>query len=342
MKSIANLPSPIGLTKKEILDILLREEYGEMPELAKSVSAEEIKCDTSFCAGKASLKTLKLTCRAGWGEYSFPVYYACPAKGENIPAFIHINFRSNIPDIYQPTEELIDSGYATLTFCYEDVTKDNNDFESGLSGVIYPGGKRENHHCGKIGLWALATIAVMEYAQTLPELNKGKISVVGHSRLGKTALLAGALDERFYCAFSNDSGCSGAAISRENTGESIRNITRTFPFWFCENYQKYADNENLLEFDQHYLIAGNAPHRVYVASAGEDSWACPENEFISCVEAGKYYESIGILGLVHDDVMPSTSENLHDGYIGYHIRDGKHYLGREDWQRYISFLGKHK
>ena len=336
-----NLPSPIGLNKNDILETLLREEYGYLPARPYSVTATLEKKDKKFCAGKAELHYLRLDCKAEWGEFSFPVYYASLKEKTGVPCFIHINFRDLIPDIYQPTEELVDAGFATLTFCYKDVTADNGDFTDGLAGVVYPDGKRKSEDCGKIGLWAWAAMAVMDYAQTLSELDKDRICVVGHSRLGKTALLTGALDERFLCAFSNDSGCSGAALSREKTGETIADIMMRFPYWFCENYGKYANNEGALPFDQHWLIAANIPHKVYVASAIGDAWAHPENEFLACVAASEYYEKNGSKGFIHSELMPKIGDAFHEGNIGYHIRDGIHYLSREDWQYYIRFLKSH-
>ena len=338
MKLPKGLPSPLGHTKSELIDTLLREEYGFLPSRPTEVSAELESVDKRFCAGKAELQKLILTTRAEWGEFSFPVYYATPKGKTNVPCFIHVNFRDLIPDMYQPTEELIDNGFATLTFCYKDVTSDDGDFTNGLAGVVFPDGKRKSDDCGKIGLWTWAAMAVMDYAQTLPELDGKRICVAGHSRLGKTALLTGALDERFYCAFSNDSGCSGAALSRENDGETIEKIVNRFPYWFCENYYKYVDKEDTLPFDQHWLIAANIPHRVYVASAEGDLWACPKNEFGACVAANPYYKAHGMKGFVCGGEMPSVEENLHDGDIGYHIRKGTHYFSREDWNRYIEFL----
>ncbi len=342
MKRIPNLPSPVGMEKNDIVDLLLREEYGYLPPRPLSVSAEVVKADESFCAGQARLLSLKLTCKTEFGEYSFPVYYSVAKNSDKpLPAFIHINFRDMIPDRYQPTEEIIDNGYATLTFCYKDVTSDDGDFTNGLAGVVYPDGKRRPDQCGKIGLWAWAAMAVLDYALTLPELDHEKISVVGHSRLGKTALLTGALDERFFCAISNDSGCSGAALSRQKGGESIRLIYDKVPYWFCENYKKYCDNEDALPFDQHFLLAANVPHLVYVASAAEDSWADPNNEYLSCVEADEYYKSLGLSGFIHPDRMPSIGDFFHDGTIGYHLRKGSHYLSRHDWLAFMCFLNSH-
>ena len=341
MELLNRLPSPDGMSREEIVDLLCREEYGYLPARPDAVEAELVSRDRSFCAGKADLVKLSLHCKAVWGEFSFPVYYVCPKAAQKpVPCFVHINFRNLIPDRYQPTEELVDAGYATLTFCYTDVTSDNGDFTNGLAGVLFPDGERADDACGKIALWAWAASAVMDYAMTLPELDHDRISVAGHSRLGKTALLAGAVDPRFYCAFSNDSGCSGAAISREKEGESIAVIVDRFSFWFCKNYYKYSNREQDLPFDQHFLIAANAPHKVYVASAVEDLWAFPKNEYLACVAASKYYEQSGAGGFVHPARLPVVGDRFHEGDIGYHLRAGSHYFSREDWHRYLEFLGR--
>ena len=342
MELLNRLPSLEGLTKQEILDTLLREEYGRIPARPYEVVAEQVSLDRSFCAGKADLQKLMLHCKAEWGTFSFPVYYVCPKRASGpVPAFVHINFRDLIPDRYQPTEEIIDEGFATLTFCYLDVTSDNDDFTNGLAGVVYPNGERGDTDCGKLGLWAWAASAVMDYAQTLPELDHARISVAGHSRLGKTALLAGAIDERFFCAFSNDSGCGGAALSRENTGEKIENIMNKFHFWFSKHFAKYVCNEDALPFDQHFLIAANLPHLVYVASAEEDLWACPPNEYMSCIAASEYYQKNGKVGFVHPNRLPECGEFFHEGDIAYHIRSGRHYFSREDWLFYLKYLRRH-
>lgn len=342
MKDILEkLPKFGTKTKAELLDILLREEYGYLPPEPEETCVSVEGRDTSFCAGRADLVTLKFTCKGQWGEFSFPAYYVCPKYvPKPVPAFVHINFRDMIPDRYQPTEELIDAGYATLTFCYKDITADNRDFTDGFSGLVYPGGERKDDQCGKIGLWAWAALRLMDYAMTRTELDKNRISVTGHSRLGKTALLAGALDERFYCAISNDSGCSGAALAREKAGETVAGINKNWGYWFCDNYKKYSDNEDAMEFDQHFLLAANYPHKVYVCSAEEDETAHPRNEYLSCVAASKFYENKGMKGFVHPDRLAETGDVFHEGNIGYHVRRGGHYQNREDWHRYIEFLKK--
>ena len=337
MNGFQNIPMPNGMDKAQIVDMLLREEYGYLPEAPTEMTVETMAVDESFCAGKANLVSLKFNLKLRDKEFGFPVYYTRRVTESASPCFVHINFRDAVPDRYQPTEELVDNGYNVLSFCYEDVSSDDGDFTNGLAGIIYDGGKRGVYDCGKIGLWAWAAMRVVDYAVTLDEIDRSRISVAGHSRLGKTALLTGALDERFYCAFSNDSGCCGAAISREKSGETIRLIHDRFPFWFCENYSKYIDNEDGLPFDQHFLLAANYPHRVYVASAVEDKWACPENEYAACLLAAPYYNEKGLKTCLADK-MPEVGNDVKDGYIGYHIRHGRHYFSREDWLKYLEYL----
>lgn len=180
----------------------------------------------------------------------------------------------------------------------------------------------------------------MDYAYTLDCFDFNRAAVVGHSRLGKTALWAGALDERFTHVISNNSGCSGAAITRQKKGERIRDIIRVFSRWFCDNYQKYVDKEELLPFDQHFLVAAIAPRKVYVASAIEDEWADPVSEFLSCYAASEVYEKLGLKGFISSDRLPEAGEYFHEGNIGYHLRKGTHYLSREDWNLFMDYMEK--
>jgi hypothetical protein len=331
------IPTIGSLSKDEILNLLLKHEYGYLPPAPDAVSVEIADCSKSFCAGKAKLYKQIFRCDIGGREFCFPVNYT--QRIGKSKCFIHINFRPDVTDRYQPAEEIVDNGYSIFSFCYKDVTDDNGDFTDGLAGIVFPGGKRKPDDCGKIGLWAWAVLRVMDYAVTLPEIDSGKISVAGHSRLGKTALLAGALDSRFYCAFSNCSGCSGAAISRGSTGETIADIVGKFPYWFCENYIKYANCEEKLPFDQHFLLAANAPHRVYVASAKDDLWADPKNEFLSCRLASDYFRKLG-LSVDSFEKMPQCGGKIHNGYIGYHYREGRHYFSRSDWNYYFKYLNE--
>ena len=166
------------------------------------------------------------------------------------------------------------------------------------------------------------------------------MAVVGHSRGGKTALWAGAEDERFAMVVSNDSGCTGAALARGKQGEHIRDINRGFPHWFNDNYKRFADREDDLPLDQHMLAALIAPRLLYIASATEDSWADPRSEFLAGVHANPVFGLFGIQGLA-SAAMPNADTPIHEGHIGYHLRTGKHNLTEYDWGCFMDFADKH-
>lgn len=326
--------------RKEIARLLCSEEYGFPPPAPLELTTETINEEKTFCAGTVTLSKVLLKLKMEQGEFSFPVYCSVPNnRSKRLPAFIHICFRENIPDRYMPVEEICDNGFAVFSFYYNDIVPDRKDsLSEGLAGVIFQGEKRKPDDCGAIALWAWAASRVMDYVQTLDAVDLSKVAVVGHSRLGKTALLAGGLDERFAYVISNDSGCSGAAITREKAGEHIVHITKSFPHWFCEHYARYADNEQKLPFDQHFLLALSAPRKVYVASATLDNWADPISEYLSCVAASSVYELLGIKGFVHPEQYPKGGEVFQEGNIAYHLRIGTHYFGRYDWHRYMEYI----
>lgn len=334
-----NLP-PLR-SREEMLAILLREEYGAMPPKPESLSfevEEKGKSDVFFFAWKAETRQITAHCTVAGKRFSFPFQAVIPKTEGKHPFFIHINFRKNNPDRYMPTEELLDAGFGVLSFCYTDVTSDNGDFTDGLAGVLYENGQRSHEDCGKIAMWAWAAQRVMDYAETRSDVLDPAGSVVcGHSRLGKTALLAAAADERFAFAYSNDSGCSGAAVTRDKEGERVKQITTNFPYWFCEDYRQYVEREPEMPFDQHWLIASIAPRFVFVGSATEDKWADPVSELLSCAAASPAFRK----GLAVGDRLPEAGDAWLDGDVGYHLREGAHFFSRADWHQLIRFVRRH-
>ena len=313
-----------------------------------TLSFTELPAETfynTFCAGKAPLKKILILGKLGGKDFSFPMYAVIPKNRKNLPFFIHINFRPLVPDRFMPTEEIIDHGFAVFSFGYEDVTSDDCDFDNGLAGVIFGGRERTGSDCGKIPMWAWAASRVMDYCQTLDCLDFRKSAVVGHSRLGKTALFTGMMDERFMFAISNNSGFTGAALNRNRawreSGERLYSVNFCCEHhmqWFSPNYRKYIDREEEMPYDQHFLVAGSAPRYAYVASAVEDIWSEPKSEYLACCAAGQVYEDLGMTGFVHPDRLPEPGDTLHEGCVGYHMRAGAHYSSREDWLRYMEFI----
>lgn len=326
--------------RSEIIKILKKEIYGFPPPPAEIDYKIKMRNKNAF-AGKAIHSKVEILVNTPGGEFSFPVNLIMPKKVAVPPLILHIAFRPNIPDKYFPVEEIIDNGFATASFCYQDVAPDtDDDFKNGLASM-YKKNKRSSDDWGKISLWSWAAQRVMDYLQTIPKIDTNKIAVAGHSRLGKTALWCAALDERFAVAVSNCSGCSGAALSRRKKGERIRDIINQFPYWFCENYKKYINNEEKMPFDQHFLLAAIAPRAVYVGSAYEDSWADPKSEYLSCVAANKIYDFLGLKGIEKIGGIIKPPISLMEGNIAYKCREGTHFFSRDDWLSILIYLKKH-
>lgn len=322
--------------RKEII-ALLSQEYGTLPPEPVSLAFKTLNEEKNFCAGKARLIKTEIGCdlKEG-GKFSFPVYSVIPHKEGKAPSFILINFRDAVPDRYLPSEELCDLGFTVHSFYYEDVTSDDLNYNGGLAAFYC--GKNENLERGKIALWAWAASRVLDFVLCLPQTDGQQIAVAGHSRLGKTALLAGGLDTRFTAVISNNSGCCGAALSRKKEGETLKDIYERFPYWFKKSYGEYSEKEDALPFDQHFLLALTAPRKLYVASASQDSWADPLSEFLCAAAVTPVYEALGKKGLVYGATLPGENELLHGGSVGYHRRGGTHYLSRFDWRAFASFL----
>ena len=237
-----------------------------------------------------------------------------------------------------PLEMILKQGFAVATCYYGDIEPDHAEgWKDGLRAALSPEGANTQwkaNDWGAIGAWSWGLSRMLDYCETDKAIDAKRATVIGHSRLGKTSLWAGAQDERFGLVISNCSGEGGAALSRRNFGETTKVITKSFPHWFCANYTKYADDANANPVDQHMLIALMAPRHVYIASAEKDTWADPKGEFLSGKNVGIVYSLFGETGVGVDE-WPAVNHPVGD-FVRYHIRTGIHDVTDYDWEQYLK------
>lgn len=248
---------------------------------------------------------------------------------------------------------IIERGYAFAGFYSGDIDPDTADFADGLAGELKPDLKFASDDPGTIACWAWGFHRVIDavtddqktMAGARNKLDLKKIAVVGHSRNGKTALLAAAMDERIALAIPSQAGCGGTAPNRFLRGEtpdkveSVKRINTSFPHWFCDEFTTFNDEPQRLPFDQNCLAAICAPRPVLFANAEEDKWANPDGQLEVLKAAAPAYALYGKRGIDADAKAEMDKVVGHE--LGYYIRAGKHSMNRQDWQAFLDFADKH-
>jgi len=375
---IKNVDQWEKIRRSEVLELFETEVYGKVPKQAVEVKFHIVDNKKNVLDGLADRKQIKIIFSKEDKIIEADLLIYLPANQKTaVPVFLALDFDGNhtiYPDFdilisdswvdnepkvgifnnisnelsrgYKsnrwPVPYILSRGYGIAVMHYSDIDPDfDDDFQNGIHPLFYAEGqtKPASNEWGSIGAWAFGLIQSMNYFETDDGIDHTNVAVLGHSRLGKTSLWAGALDKRFAMVISNESGCGGAALSMRKIGETIGRINTVFPHWFCDNFNKYNDNEEALPVDQHMLIALMAPRPVYIASANGDPWADPKGEFLSGVYASPVYNLYGLRGLDEEDLPPLNSP-LIEGNVGYHIRWGEHNLTYYDWEQFINFADK--
>lgn len=331
--------------RDEILEIFRTNVFGRVPETPYNKSFKVVSTDKNAMNGAATLKQIEILIASGEKELVIHLTLFTPNNLKKpAPAFLLIDNRGpantdplrKVKSEFWPAEEGIARGYAMAVFANSDVDPDNFDeFKNGIHALLDKN-PRPDDAWGTIAAWAWGASRCMDYLVTDKDIDAGKVAVVGHSRGGKTALWAGAEDQRFAMVVSNESGCGGAALARRKYGETIARINTSFPHWFCTNYRKFNNNEDSLPLDMHMLLALTAPRALYVDCASEDLWGDPRGSYLALYHAAPVFNLLGTNSQIPES-MPPLNKQVVNGKVGFHIRDGVHNMLLKDWNWFMDF-----
>ncbi len=370
-KPVASKNDWLKKRQPELKALFQHYEYGYFPSPAKFKTTTDY-VDRKFLNGKATLKLATLT----FAEKKAPQIHlllVVPNKRKSpAPVFLGLNFSGNhslVTDANVPLptswingkypgvvdhyatdagrgqqadvwaiEQSIDRGYASASIFSGEIQPDLTNATTGVREAFH-GSKDPQHDWGNIAAWAWGLQRGIDYLETDTDIDQKKMAVVGHSRLGKAALLAAAFDDRIALAVPLQAGAGGTSPARGKIGESVQRINTGFPHWFCGEFKKFNDQPERLPFDQHCLIALCAPRPVLLSNATEDTWANPAGQFEMLKAADKVYRLVGTDGLA-SNAMPEEGR-LIESTLGYYIRPGKHSMTADDWKIFLDFADKH-
>ncbi len=358
--------------RPELKELFQHYMYGYLPPRPDNLTFKIERVDPQALGGKATLKEVTIS----FGPPKTPkvhllLFIPNQRKGP-APVFLGMNFCGNhtvvkdalvpLPNPWVPNncpgaennratdrgrgkhsavwsiEQTIDRGYAVATLYCGDIDPDRADVREGIQPHLKKGRKPRPDDWGTIAAWAWGLQRAVDYLVTDRDIDSARIIIVGHSRLGKTALLAAAFDERVALAIPLQAGCGGTAPSRGTIGESVKQINNRFPHWFDGAFKEFNDHPDRLPFDQHCLIALMAPRPVLLSNAVEDKWANPAGQFEMLQAADSVYRLLGVDGL-QAKRMPAP-EMLIDSRLGYYIRPGKHSMTPGDWRIFADYADK--
>jgi hypothetical protein len=347
--------------------------YGWMPP-AGSIIAKVERDDPHYFSGKATKKEVTITLATPGSAIHLLLVIPNKRTGP-APAFLGLNFNGNhtaladptiaLPTVWMPgnapgvkdnkatdagrgkdagvwsVEKVIDHGYALAMFYSGDIAPDHPGFTDGIFPTFAKSqpSERGPDEWGAVAAWAWGLSRALDYLVQDADIDKNRVAVVGHSRLGKAALLAGTFDERFALTIGHQAGCGGSAPSRGKVGEPVKQINDRFPHWFDGEFAKFNDQVERLPFDQNCLVALAAPRPLLLTNGTLDTWANPVGQFEVLKAADGVYKLLGVKGL-GDESMPSPGMIVGDR-LAYHLRPGKHAMLPEDWDTFLNYADKH-
>jgi hypothetical protein len=332
--------------RREIIAMYERDIYGRIPSRTPTVTWQVAETDTAAREGAAIRKRIvgRIGSAPSAPEMNLVLY--TPSNSQKaVPVVLLLNFGGSAKPVPQDppvAADILSRGWGYATIIYQEIQPDRiNTFDQGVIGVTLGGAKGPApDEWGTIGAWAWGVSRVLDYLATDRSVDAKQVALFGHSRLGKTALWASALDERIAAVYSSCSGEMGAALARRDWGETVDDMVQNFPYWFAANFQQWSGRWNEMPVDAHMLIALSAPRPVFVTGGTGDQWADPVGMFQAVVAAGPVYRLLGKKDVGATE-LPPLDKPLVSGDLGWHYHTGGHSATPADWTAFLEFFAKH-
>jgi hypothetical protein len=342
--------------RSEILRLYQNQIYGRIPPNAPQVKWQVTDTDSAVREGTAVMRRVVGTIGSGSDGPLITLTVYTPARAARaVPMILLVTFgggpkppagtgRGGAATPDPPVANaILARGWGYATVGYQDIQPDRaNSFMEGVIGLTLKPGQQQPaaDEWGTISAWAWGVSRILDYFETDTLVNARQVALFGHSRLGKTALWASALDERIAAVFSSCSGEMGAALARRDWGETVDDMAQNFPWQFAGNFQKWPGRWNDMPVDAHMLIALSAPRPVFITGGTADQWADPVGQFLAVAAAGPVYRLLDRKDLGASR-LPPLDTPLTDGELGWHYHTGGHTATPADWQAFLVFLGKY-
>jgi hypothetical protein len=335
------------IRRPELLKLYETEIYGKVPANAPKVVWEDSGVTGSGTGVFVQKRVVgKVGNAADSPRINVTITTPAGAKGP-VPIVLSVNFgggaggRGPISS-GEPIPDIIARGWAHASVGYADIQPDSTAFTQGVIGQTLAAGQTAPapDEWGTISAWAWGISRIIDYFETDKAIDARQVAIMGHSRLGKTVLWAGAQDPRVAVVFSSCAGEMGSSLARRDWGETVDDMAQNFAWQFAGNFQKWPGKWNDMPVDAHMLIALNAPHPVFITGGTTDQWADPKGEFLAAVAAGPVYRLLGKkdLGITE---LPALDTPVITGDLGWHYHTGGHSATPADWKAFLDFASKY-
>jgi hypothetical protein len=355
----------------EVRATLENELYGPWPGNLPVSAGEPRVIDDNYLGGRGTLEELTLTIGEGDSARSFPIVIAYPnrAKDAPVPLIVSQTFSDNcsvFPNdpvtefggtvcdgtrmtgmvgflatnifgtyiAYAPIDRYFDAGLAYASFPGWSFVPDTNHRAQEVMADLQPGPQPTS----ALMAWAYAFHAAATLLGDDPRIQAESIAAMGHSRYGKSALLASGWSPQIAAAIAHQSGFGGGSSNRSRTGERLDRMAKSYPHWMRPGLAEDLEAGTDLTLDQHFLLALSAPKPIFLGNGRRDVWSDPNSSYRLAQAADLIYETRGAGGLPDDGNMRTFEPGAE---ISYWLRVGGHSVVSEDIDAFTAFMNAH-